>query len=266
MKLNRLFKTCALTLASTLIVSSACRFFLLVPETRGLLSMGEPLFFASAILLGQYSGAFVGGVGFALADLLLGYPHYILAALTVKATSGFVVGKFCRVKSAPNKLFSFTSNFMLVALLGFSSIRIYSGVAYFGYAKILFLGERIMDYGGLDVWRVYIPTWFWAVITIILFFYFLLLAFKGKSSFGWVSFSFLAGALITALGYAGYEVFVMPHIFNVEVDAVTNIPINIGQSILSAAIALFIVEMVHFGTFYITRKVSGCQNPGKKCN
>ena len=36
-------------------------------------------------MLGPIYGAFAGGVGSALADLLAGYPHYIVGTLIIKA-------------------------------------------------------------------------------------------------------------------------------------------------------------------------------------
>ncbi len=79
-----------------LLVCFSSGIFIFVPSSKGLISIGEPVFFLSALLLGPFAGAFVDGVRFALADLLLGYPHYIIAALAVKASAGFIVRKVNR--------------------------------------------------------------------------------------------------------------------------------------------------------------------------
>lgn len=251
MKVYGYLRTALLTLASTLFVSLACRFFLFVPDTRGLLSMGEPIFLASAILLGPLSGAFIGGLGFAFADLLLGYPHYVFAALTVKSATGFAVGKLCRVKSSSNKFFGLASSLLLIIFFASAGAIIYSGTAYFGYARLLFLGESIIEHGGLDVWHIYIPQWFWIAVSSIMLFCLFFLEFKKKGCYGWISLSLLSGTLITALGYMLYEVFILPYFFDIKVDAAANIPINIGQTVLSAIIATLLVEAMHFGKFHV---------------
>ncbi|MEM2028819.1 MAG: ECF transporter S component, partial [Candidatus Bathyarchaeia archaeon] len=78
---------------STALVCIATMFFsVYVPATRGFFNIGESMVFLSAILFGPFVGAFAGGVGSMLADVLLGYPHYAPATLIIKASEGFIVG------------------------------------------------------------------------------------------------------------------------------------------------------------------------------
>ena len=67
-------------------------FSIYIPATQGFFNVGESMVFLSAILFGPFVGAFAGGFGSMLADLLLGYPHYAPATLIVKACEGAVVG------------------------------------------------------------------------------------------------------------------------------------------------------------------------------
>lgn len=67
-------------------------FSIYVPSTEGFFNIGESMVFLSALLFGPFVGAFAGGVGSSLADLLLGYPHYAPATLVIKAREGYVVG------------------------------------------------------------------------------------------------------------------------------------------------------------------------------
>src|SRR3972149_6795841 len=76
----------ALTCVVTMIFS------IYVPATNGFFNVGESMVFLSALLFGPIVGAFSGGVGSMLADLLLGFPHYAPATLVVKACEGAVVG------------------------------------------------------------------------------------------------------------------------------------------------------------------------------
>ncbi len=64
---------------------------------RGYVNAGDGLILAVALLYGRREGAFVGGVGSALADVLLGYSIYAPFTLVVKGLEGFVAGQ-CRGK------------------------------------------------------------------------------------------------------------------------------------------------------------------------
>jgi len=63
-----------------------------VPFTNGYIHAGDMCIFIGAILLGPLPGAFVGGVGSALADFLGGYGQWVLPTLLVKGLMGFIVG------------------------------------------------------------------------------------------------------------------------------------------------------------------------------
>ena len=63
----------ALTAISTALVAVATIVFsFYVPQTRGFFNTGETMVFTAAILFGPVIGAFAGGVGSMLADVLLG--------------------------------------------------------------------------------------------------------------------------------------------------------------------------------------------------
>ena len=60
--------------------------------TQGYLNLGDMVVFLAAITLGKKGGFIVGGVGSAIADLLLGYTHYAPITLVVKGLEGFIAG------------------------------------------------------------------------------------------------------------------------------------------------------------------------------
>ena len=58
----------------------------------GYYNFGDVAIFIAAATLGPVSGAFAGGLGDALGDLILGYTFYAPFTLGIKALEGFVAG------------------------------------------------------------------------------------------------------------------------------------------------------------------------------
>jgi uncharacterized membrane protein len=63
-----------------------------MPGMRIYFNLGEGVIYVIAILLGARFGALCGGIGAALADLLLGYPLWAPLTLLIKGSEGAVVG------------------------------------------------------------------------------------------------------------------------------------------------------------------------------
>lgn len=63
-----------------------------IPGTRGYLNPGDVLVLLTGLSLGKKRGALVGGIGSAMADLFLGYAHYVPITLIVKGFEGFICG------------------------------------------------------------------------------------------------------------------------------------------------------------------------------
>ena len=76
----------ALVAATTLVVQIP------VPATQGYINLGDTMVIALALALGPTVGAFCGGVGSALADLLSGYAHYAPYTLAIKGVEGALAG------------------------------------------------------------------------------------------------------------------------------------------------------------------------------
>lgn len=60
--------------------------------TKGYVNLGDVPVILSGWLLGPIGGGIVGGMGSALADLLLGYGHYAPVTLLVKGIEGLLAG------------------------------------------------------------------------------------------------------------------------------------------------------------------------------
>ena len=82
----------ALTVVMTMVVQIP------TPSTNGYLNLGDMVIFIAAMMLGKKGGLVVGGVGSALADILLGYTHYAPITLVVKGLEGFIAGAVLQTK------------------------------------------------------------------------------------------------------------------------------------------------------------------------
>lgn len=66
--------------------------------TSGYLNLGDMVVFFTALMLGKKGGFIVGGLGSALADLLLGYSFYAPITLIVKGLEGYITGSILETK------------------------------------------------------------------------------------------------------------------------------------------------------------------------
>lgn len=62
------------------------------PPTRGFFNLGDAVVFFTAFTFGMRAGGICGGVGSAVADVLLGYGYFAPITLVTKGTEGFVAG------------------------------------------------------------------------------------------------------------------------------------------------------------------------------
>jgi len=74
---------------AALVALATVMFRLPVPIPNGYVHLGDTFILFSAMLVGPLAAP-IGGIGSALADLLAGYPMYILPTLCVKALVGWL--------------------------------------------------------------------------------------------------------------------------------------------------------------------------------
>lgn len=76
----------ALTVIMTMVIQIP------LPASAGYLNLGDMVIFLTAIILGKKAGFLVGGIGSALADILLGWGFYAPITLVAKGLEGYVAG------------------------------------------------------------------------------------------------------------------------------------------------------------------------------
>lgn len=210
-------------------------FSIYVPATQGFFNIGESMVFLAALLFGPFVGAFAGGVGSMIADLLLGFPHYAPATLIIKACEGAVVG----ILKKRNPQFISKNHWrfftlILGAIIG--SLMGWIGTIYYSGQVELTLGPNLLMF--------YIPPEFWLLLGIITASAVISLGLLTDPEFGWTIFSVITGGFIMVLGYFLYQTFFIYQLFNISVVAVVEIPVNIGQMIIGVIVALPIVRIV----------------------
>lgn len=66
---------------------------LAIPLAVGYINLGDAVIILAGLLLGPQYGLLAGALGASMADLLLGYPQYMITTFLVKGFMGFVAGK-----------------------------------------------------------------------------------------------------------------------------------------------------------------------------
>ncbi|MDR3085187.1 MAG: ECF transporter S component [Christensenellaceae bacterium] len=97
--------------------------YIRVPTLIGYANLGDGFILGSAVLLGPFA-AVVGGVGSALADLLLGYSIYAPATLVIKGLMGLCAALFIR-KGFPFRLLGFVLA-ELIMVLGYFAFECFA--------------------------------------------------------------------------------------------------------------------------------------------
>ena len=77
---------------AALVYVATAIFIIPIPATSGYFNLGETVIYIAALLFGSLVGAFSGGVGAAIADVLSGYSFYAPGTLLIKACEGTIVG------------------------------------------------------------------------------------------------------------------------------------------------------------------------------
>lgn len=77
--------------------------------TNGYLNLGDMVVLLAALILGKKGGFVVGGLGSAIADLLLGYVHYAPITLIVKGLEGYIAGSLLETEIGKRKPLIVTS-------------------------------------------------------------------------------------------------------------------------------------------------------------
>jgi len=225
--LRKSFSIALAAVFTALVCVATMMFILYVPATEGYFNLGETMVYTTAILLGPYVGAIAGGLGSALADLLLGFSIYAPATLVIKGAEGFLVGllakRGARLGEASRQYLAIGASILAGSLLGSIGAHYYSGEV----AITIGPGER-----GATI-SAYVPIWLWVFLGVSTSVLIMALSAYLEPEVGWTVLAILSGGSLMVLGYFAYEAFLKG-----VVAAVFEVPVNIGQVSVGLAVAV----------------------------
>jgi uncharacterized membrane protein len=182
-----------------------------IPASQGYFNVGEAIIYFTAILFGPAIGAFTGGVGAAIADLLLGYASYAPVTLVVKGAEGFVVGYLFKILKDKKFLKEKWNIFTLV--LGFSA--------------------------GLTMIILGIESVTFIILGIVLMVLIIALGFTVQHDIGIKLIAMLCGGVVMVLGYMTYQI----PTYGADA-ALFELPFNFLQVLLGILIALPLISSI----------------------
>ena len=233
-KTPRTIQIAAAAIFTPLVCIATIIFSIYVPHTEGFFNIGETMVYITALLFGSVVGAFAGGVGSALADVLLGYVQFWPGTLIIKACEGAIVGflgtKMPKIKSKTQWVtFTVFMGILVGFLLASVGSQYYSGPVeiYFGLPP----SENPSSI-------ITIPAEFWYALGVIAAFLIILMGLLLEPEFGWIVMVIFAGGLAMVTGYFLYEQLIL------GVLAIAEIPINIGQMLIGLIVAVPVYRAV----------------------
>lgn len=203
-----------------------------IPATNGYFNIGETMIYIAALTFGPLVGAFAGGVGAAISDLLV-YPVYAPGTLIVKSCEGAIVGYLShkmpkQTSTSSWRVYTVALGMLVGILLAvIGSVYLRHVDIYWGYPSPL-----------TATFSLSIPVFVWYFLGGILALAIALMGFKLEPESGRAVLAVLVGGLEMVLGYYLYEQLVVGPVAIVEVAA------NILQMLVGLAVAIPVARVV----------------------
>lgn len=113
-----------------------------IPIPLGYMHLGNTCILLVSAMFGPVTGLLAGGIGSALADLLTGYPQWILPTLLIKSIMGYVIGLIASRRDgelAMLKIRTFLGSVAGIAIMVFGYFAvgaIMNGSIYTGWTQV----------------------------------------------------------------------------------------------------------------------------------
>ncbi len=209
-------------------------FVVSVPATGGYFNVGETIIYVAALVFGPIAGAFAGGVGAAIADMLVA-PQFAPGTLAIKGLEGAIVGLLNKkvLKSISRQTWT-VFTVILGTVVGI--LLAATGSYYLSGEMQLYLGFPAPLTPTLSI---FVPAELWYVLGSLVVLLIALMGMKVDPESGRALFSMIIGGLEMVAGYFLYEQLVLG-----KTTAILEIPINIGQMLIGLIVAIPIVRII----------------------
>ncbi|MCJ7698966.1 ECF transporter S component, partial [Candidatus Bathyarchaeota archaeon] len=200
-----------------------------IPATNGYFNIGETMIYIAALSFGPYVGAFAGGVGAAIADLVAA-PIFAPGTLVIKGCEGAIVGFLNK------KMFKQASGWRIWTIL----LGVIVGVLLASIGSVYLRNADI--YWGIPpplTFTISIPSEAWYLLGGIVALSIALSSFRLEAQSGRAMLSILIGGLEMVLGYFLYELLVLG-----KTAAIVEIAANIVQILVGLIVAIPITRII----------------------
>jgi len=202
-----------------------------IPATNGYFNIGETMIYIAALSFGPYVGAFAGGVGAAIADLIAA-PIFAPGTLVIKGCEGAIVGFLNK------KMFKQASGWRIWSIL----LGVIVGVLLALVGSVYLRNADI--YWGIPppltpTFTISIPAEAWYLLGGIVALSIALSSFRLEAQSGRAMLSILIGGLEMVLGYFLYELLVLG-----KTAAIVEIAANIVQILVGLIVAIPITRII----------------------
>lgn len=113
-----------------------------IPFADGYTHLGDCAIFTGVMILGRKKGAWAGGIGAAMADLIGGYPQWIIPSLVIKFLMAYVMGLIVE-KIMPKAKFNYVLGALaggVLQIIGYTSVKI----IYYGFAQAMVMTPTLL--------------------------------------------------------------------------------------------------------------------------
>jgi len=155
--------------------------------------------------------------------------------LAIKACEGYVVGALKR----NNPRFSSAVRWKFFTTL----LGLVAGILLAAVGTIYYSGQIELTLGSAS-FSFLLPAEFWLILSAVVSLSIAAVGFIAEPEFGWTVFSVMIGGFTMVLGYFVYQMFFIGWLFNIQVVAIAEIPVNIGQMIVGATVALPVTKVI----------------------
>lgn len=200
-----------------------------IPATNGYFNIGETMIYIAALSFGPYVGAFAGGVGATIADLIAA-PIFAPGTLVIKGCEGAIVGFLNK------KMFKQASGWRIWSIL----LGVIVGVLLASVGSVYIRNADI--YWGIPpplTFTISIPAEAWYLLGGIVALSIALSSFRLEAQSGRAMLSILIGGLEMVLGYFLYELLVLG-----KTAAIVEIAANIVQILVGLIVAIPITRII----------------------